>query len=135
MPLDVSADAEEDATQTVENFLEAGGKFIGYLAMAKKLTAWPNGSETPWLKDGPVDPLQHALKGLERVSRNFFAKQAAFPRFKKKGQQDRFQYPDANQIKLEQANIRIFLPKLGLLLRYRQSRDILGEVKSGTVSQ
>ena len=62
---------------------EAGGKFIGYVAMAKELTAWRNGSETPWLRDAPVHPLQHALKDLERAYKNFFAKRAAFPRFKK----------------------------------------------------
>ena len=42
----------------------AGAKFIGYVAMAKHLTAWRNGTETPWLKDAPVHPLQHALKDL-----------------------------------------------------------------------
>ncbi|WP_237173772.1 RNA-guided endonuclease InsQ/TnpB family protein, partial [Paracandidimonas lactea] len=113
---------------------EAGGKFIGYVAMAKELTAWRNGSETPWLKDAPVHPLQHALKDLERAYKNFFAKRAAFPRFKKKGQRDRFRYPDAKQIKLDQVNSRIFLPKLGWL-RYRNSRDVLGTVRNATVSQ
>jgi transposase len=44
---------------------EAGGKFIGYVAMAKQLTEWRHGSETPWLKESPVHPLQHALKDLE----------------------------------------------------------------------
>src|SRR5690606_4843095 len=57
---------------------EAGEKYIGYVAMAKHLTAWRNGSETPWLKDAPVHPLQHALKDLERAYKNFFAKRAAF---------------------------------------------------------
>ena len=33
-----------------ENY-EAGNKFIGYVAMAKKLTAWRNSTETAWLKD------------------------------------------------------------------------------------
>ena len=28
----------------------AGEKFIGYIAMAKRLTDWRNGPETPWLK-------------------------------------------------------------------------------------
>ena len=46
---------------------EAGGQFIGYVAMAKQLTAWRNGSETPWLKQAPLHPLQHALKDLERA--------------------------------------------------------------------
>jgi len=61
----------------------AGEKFINYVAMAKHLIAWRNGEETPWLKDSPVHPLQHALKDLERAYKNFFAKRAEFPRFKK----------------------------------------------------
>lgn len=113
---------------------EAGGKFIGYVALAKELTAWRNGSETPWLMDAPVHPLQHALKNLERAYKNFFAKRAGFPRFKKKGQRDSLRYPDPKQIKLDQGNCRIFLPKLGWL-RYRNSREVLGDVKNVTVSQ
>ncbi|WP_459574857.1 RNA-guided endonuclease InsQ/TnpB family protein, partial [Cupriavidus sp. 8B] len=113
---------------------EAGGKFIGYVAMAKALTAWRNGADTPWLKDAPVHPLQHALKDLERAYQNFFAKRADYPRFKKKGLRDSFRYPDPKQIKLDAANGRIFLPKLGWL-RYRDSRDVLGSVRNATVSQ
>jgi len=113
---------------------EAGGKFIGYVAMAKELTAWRNGSETPWLKDAPVHPLQHALKDLDRAYKNFFAKRAGSPRFAKKGQRDSFRYPAPNQIKLDQVNSRIFLPKLGWL-RYRNSRDVLGTVRNATVSR
>ena len=116
-----------------ENY-DAGGRFIGYVAMAKHLTAWRNGSETPWLKDAPVHPLQHSLKDMERAYKNFFAKRAAFPRFKKRDQRDSFRYPDPKQIKLDQANSRIFLPKLGWI-RYRNSRDVLGEVRNATVSQ
>ncbi|MFS8980205.1 transposase [Cupriavidus necator] len=115
-----------------ENF-EAGGKFIGYVAMAKHLTGWRNGPETPWLKDSPVHPLQQALKNLELAYKNFFAKRAASPRFKKKGQGDSFRYPDSKQIKLDQANSRIFLPKLGWL-RYRNSRNVMGEVRNATIS-
>lgn len=112
---------------------EAGGKFIGYVAMAKQLTAWRNGEETPWLKEAPVHPLQHALKDLDRAYQNFFAKRADFPRFKKRGRGDSFRYPDPKQIKLDQGNRRIFLPKLGWL-RYRHSREVLGAVKNVTVS-
>jgi putative transposase len=42
-------------------------------------------------------------------------------------------YPDPKQIKLDQPNSRLFLPKLGWL-RYRNSRKMLGEVKNVTVS-
>ncbi len=112
---------------------EQGEKKLGYAGLCKELTAWRNGSETPWLKDAPVHPLQQTLKDLERAYANFFAKRADFPRFKKKGQSDSLRYPDPKQIKLDQGNARIFLPKLGWL-RYRNSRQALGTVKNVTVS-
>ena len=110
---------------------EQGEKKLGYAGLCKQLTAWRNSTETPWLKDAPVHPLQQALKELERAYTNFFAKRAAFPRFKKKGQGDSFRYPDPKQVKLDPANSRIFLPKLDWL-RYRNSRDVLGEVRQVT---
>ena len=112
---------------------ESGGTFIGYVAMAKHLTAWRNGTETPWLKAAPVHSLQHALKDLERAYQNFFAQRADFPRFKRRGQRDSFRYPDSQQFKLDQGNSRIFLPKLGWV-RYRNSREVLGTPKNVTVS-
>jgi putative transposase len=48
---------------------EAGGTFIGYVAMAKLLTEWRHSGQTPWLQEVPVHPLQHALKDLERAYR------------------------------------------------------------------
>jgi putative transposase len=112
----------------------SGEKFVNYVAMAKKLTEWRNGAQTPWLKDAPVHPLQHALKDLERAYKNFFAKRASFPRFKKKGSGESFRYPDPKQIKLDQPNARIFLSKLGWL-RLRLSRPVLGDLRNVTVSQ
>lgn len=113
---------------------ERGEKKLGYCGLCKRLTQWRNGTQTPWLADAPVHPLQQTLKDLERAYTNFFAKRAALPKFKKKGQRDSLRYPEAKQIKLDQANSRIFLPKLGWL-RYRNSRDVLGTVKNTTVSQ
>ena len=118
---------------------EDGGKYIGYVAMAKQLTAWrngallPSGRLAPWLKVAPVHPLQHALKDLDRAYQNFFEKRADFPRFKKRGLHDSFRFPDSKQFKLDQGNSRIFLPKLGWL-RYRNSRQVLGTLKNVTVS-
>lgn len=112
---------------------DQGEKKLGYAGLCKMLTEWRNSTETAWLADAPVHPLQQALKDLERAYTNFFAKRADFPCFKKKGQRDSLRYPDAKQIKLDQANSRIFLPKLGWL-RYRNSREVLGAVKNVTVS-
>lgn len=113
---------------------EQGEKKLGYARLCKLLTEWRNGTQTAWLADAPVHPLQQTLKDLERAYANFFAKRADVPRFKKKGQSDSFRYPDPKQIKLDQPNNRLFLPKLGWL-RYRNSRDVLGAVKNVTVSQ
>ena len=73
---------------------EQGEKKLGYAGLCKELTAWRNSTETAWLADAPVHPLQQTLKDLERAYTNFFAKRADFPRFKKKGQSDSFRYPD-----------------------------------------
>ena len=113
---------------------EQGEKKLGYAGLCQLLTEWRNSQDTAWLADAPVHPLQQTLKDLERAYSNFFAKRADFPRFKKKGQHDSFRYPDPKQVKLDQANSRLFLPKLGWL-RYRNSRDVLGAVKNITVSQ
>ena len=111
-----------------------GEKKLGYAGLCKLLTAWRNSTETAWLADAPVHPLQQSLKDLERAYANFFAGRADFPRFKKKGQSDSFRYPDPKQVKLDQTYSRVFLPKLGWL-RYRNSREALGTVKNITVSQ
>ncbi len=111
-----------------------GEQKLGYAGLCKLLTEWRNSADTAWLADSPVHPLQQTLKDLERAYSNFFAKRADFPRFKRKGRHDSFRYPDPKQIKLDQGNNRVFLPKLGWL-RYRSSRAVLGTVKNVTVSQ
>src|SRR6202790_5383030 len=97
---------------------ERGEKKLSYAGLCQLLTQWRNGTETPWLADAPAHPLQQALKDLERAYQNFFARRAHFPRFKRKGQCERFRYPDAQQIKVDQGNNRLFLPKLGWLRKH-----------------
>ena len=113
---------------------EAGNKFIGFAGLCRALTEWRSGDDTPWLKDAPCHPLQQALKDLEKAYKNFFAKRAGFPCFKRKGNGDSFRYPDPKQINLNEPNNRMFLPKLGWL-RYRNSLAVLGEIRNITVSQ
>jgi len=102
---------------------------FGYTKIANQLPQWKG--ELTWLKDAPSQTLQQALKNLESSFRNFFAKRADFPKFKKKGVNDSFRFPQG--FKLEQQNNRIFLPKLGWI-RYRNSREMLGVAKNITVS-
>ena len=111
---------------------EAGNKFLNYAALTKHLTVWRNSPETAWLSQGPSQAQQQTLKDLEKAYKNFFEKRAAFPQFKRKGDNCSFRFPDPKQFKLDEPNARIFLPKLGWI-RYRKSRNILGELRTITV--
>ena len=113
---------------------EAGNKFISYFSMTKHLTEWRGSKETPWLKNSPSGAQQQALKDLDRAFTNFFAGRAEFPKFKKKEYSSGFRYSDAAQIKLDEANARIFLPKLGWV-RYRKSRNIKGTLCNVNISK
>jgi putative transposase len=116
-----------------ENY-DTGNTFIGYVQMAANLPIWKREAGMEWLKSAPSQSLQHAVKDLEKAYKNFFACRTEFPRFKRRGSGDSFRYPDPKQLKLDQVSNRIFLPKLGWL-RYRNSRDVVGELRNATVSQ
>jgi putative transposase len=111
---------------------ENGLKNLKYAELCRLLTEWRNSPETAWLAETPCAPLQQALKNLERAYKNFFEKRADVPTPKLKNRHDSFRYPAA--FKVDEANDRIFLPKLGWM-RYRNSRKILGEVRNVTVSR
>lgn len=112
---------------------KSGEKFIGGFAMKKRFTEWRSSADTPWLTDAPRHPCDEAILALDRAFKNFFEGRKSYPRFKRKGEHDGFTYPDKKQIKLDRENGRVFLPKLGYV-RYRNCRNVLGEVRSATVS-
>ena len=105
---------------------------FSYNKVANLLPAWKKDKALAWLKECHSQILQQSLKDLERAFQNFFAKRANFPKFKCKGDKDSFRFPQG--CKLEQENNRIYLPKIGFV-RYRNSRNIIGEIKNVTVSQ
>ena len=109
-------------------------KYISYAQMCKKLTTWRKDEDTLWLQLAPAQTLQQSLKDLDRAYQNFFAKRAAFPSYKKKGRGNSFRFPEPKQFKLDQANNRIFLPKLGWM-RYRNSRIVNGTLRNVTVNE
>ena len=106
----------------------AGVSFTNTYGMNDWLPIWKK--ELPYLQVSPSQTLQQVMADLNQGYQNFFAKRAAHPVFKKKGQHDSFRYPQGD--KLDQKNSRIFLPKLGWL-RYRNSRVVLGTIKNITV--
>ena len=103
---------------------------FSYTKIANLLPQWKK--ELVWLKECHSQVLQQSLKDLESAFKNFFQQRADFPKFKKKGLKERFRFPQG--CKLEQQNNRLYLPKIGWI-RYRNSREVVGEVKNVTVSQ
>lgn len=103
---------------------------FSYSELTSLLPLWKK--EFPWLSDAPSQSLQQALKDLEKAYKNFFAKRAKFPRFKKRGIKNSFRLPQG--VKLKQDDALVFLPKMGWV-RYRKSQNILGELKNTTISE
>ncbi|OUM01199.1 RNA-guided endonuclease InsQ/TnpB family protein [Variovorax sp. JS1663] len=118
---------------------ERGEPYANYVAMAKWLTAWRNAPETQWLADGPVHPQQQVLKRLDATFQTFFAnmkagKKPGYPRFKKRGEEPGIRFPDNKQFKLEAANGRLQLPKLGWV-RMRMSRTVEGDLRNASITR
>lgn len=103
---------------------------FSYTKLTSLLPEWKR--ELPWLKDCNAQVLQQSLKDLESAFKNFFTKRSDFPKFKRKGEKESFRFPQG--YKLEQHNNRMYLPKIGWV-RYRNSRDVIGQIKNVTVSQ
>ena len=103
---------------------------FSYSKIANLLPQWKK--ELIWLKECHSQVLQQSLKDLENAFKNFFQQRSDFPKFKKKGVKESFRFPQG--CKLEQQNSRIWLPKIGWV-RYRNSREVIGEIKNVTVSQ
>ena len=103
---------------------------FSYTKIANLLLQWKN--TFPWLKDCYAQVLQQSLKDLEKAFKNFFQKRANPSKFKKKGIKERIRFPQG--CKLEQHNNRLYLPKIGWV-RYRNSRNVVGEIKNVTVSK
>jgi putative transposase len=74
---------------------------------------------------------QIAIMQLGRAFENFFAKRACYPRFRKKGQGDRFALSN-DQFRLEERRIRI--PKLGWV-RMNEKLRFAGRIISGSVAR
>lgn len=78
-----------------------GNQDISHTKMAFGRVAWKNAAKTPWFKDFSLQP-QQSLKDLKWAYKNFFQKQSAFPRFKKREQNNAF--CDLQGVKLDQEN-------------------------------
>lgn len=95
---------------------------LGYAGLCRQLTAWRHDPETAWLAEAPAQPLQQALKDLERAYTNFFEQRAGFPRFKQRGRHDRFR-SETNQTRSRQ---RSYFPTQARLAALPQQPQLAG---------
>lgn len=85
----------------------------------------------PWMLEVTKNAPQMAIINLGKAFKNFLAKRAKYPTFKKKGRHDRFTLTN-DQISIEESRIRI--PILGWV-RMRESLRFNGKILSATVSR
>lgn len=112
--------------------LENHQPLVWYQEAAFWLRLWKQSEEYGFLRQAHSQPLQQALKDLDRAYRDGFDKNQPLkrlPRKKRKYQHASFRYPQG--VKLD--NRRIYLPKLGWV-GFFKSREIAGKVRNATVS-
>lgn len=105
-------------------------KSDNYYAQAKKLTELKKDGEHYWLSEINSQTLQHALRHLETAYVNFFKKRAKFPNFKSKKAKNSFHIPQFVEMK----DGKLFFPKFKDGIKVNLHREIVGTIKSATIS-
>jgi putative transposase len=105
---------------------------LSYNKLASLLCEWKSDPETSFFNEAHSQILQQSLRNLDRAIRDAFDKNSPrrFPRFKKKGVHDTFQYPQGFKIN----GSAVYLPKIGWVSFFK-SREIEGVPRNVTVSR
>ena len=88
-------------------------------------------SEFPWVREVTKCAPQYSIMNLGKAFDGFFKKNGAYPKFKKKGNNDSFQL-DNTQFKIN--NKKIHIPKLGWV-RLSESLRFDGKLLNATISK
>lgn len=123
---------------------KSGLSLLRYKELCLELVKWKKEKKTVFLKEAMSQPLQQALKDLDRAIADSFRPKSdsarkEWPKFKSKDIGDGFRIPQFKPEHIDDANGRVKLPKIGWM-RYRKSRPLAfkcadGSMKSGTVRQ
>ena len=106
-------------------------KSDNYYEQAKKLTQLKKQNDYVWLKEVNSQTLQHSLRHLESAYLNFFRGNAKFPRFKSKKDRNSFVVPQFCFV----VDNSISLPKFKSNIKIKKHQEVLGDVRSMTVSK
>lgn len=113
-------------------FRSAKGVGISFLSQSRELTQLR--TEFDWMREAIHCCQQQALRDLDRAFQNFFKGLAAYPTPRKKGINDSicFQGRDIVIRRLNKSWGAVRLPKVGEV-RFRWTRDIVGDIRNATV--
>jgi putative transposase len=125
----VSRQAYNWALAEWEKDYQSGGK-PSEAALRRKLNRIKR-EQFPWMLEVTKNAPQMAIMQLGQAFKNFFAKRANYPRFRKKWLDDRFTLTN-DQFSVNDARIRI--PHLGWV-RMRESLRLMGKILSATISR
>jgi putative transposase len=100
------------------------------LALRRQLNAIKR-KQYPWMLDVTKNAPQMAIIQLGEAFKNFFAHRARYPRFRRKGVDDRFTLTN-DQFRVD--GKRFYVPKLGWV-RMREALRFTGRIVSATVSR
>ena len=90
--------------------------------------------KTKWLKEIPCQATRESLIDLDNAFKKFFRGEASYPRFKKKSGYQSFRLPEP-KAKWGKKKSFIFIPVVGIWIRFDLHREILGETKDATILQ
>ena len=115
----------------------ATGFWIGSVGQRNELPALKE--VAGFLAEAPSHCLQQALIDLHKAFVNFFDGRAAYPKPRRRFENDSFRFPDAKQITWDAANGLLYLPKFGMRktdagpLRLVAHRKIKGRIRHVTI--
>lgn len=107
------------------------GTKVGYVELARELTALKKTGECSWLNECSNESLQQSLRCLDNAFTAFFRKKAKYPRFKsKKRSKDSAKF--INSVHFDFENWTVKLPKLGQIALCKNRTFDQSTCKQGT---
>lgn len=107
-------------------------KSLSYYDMSKLLTQLKG--ELEWLKEPDKDALQKSLKDLDNAYKNFFKKNANYPKYKSKKNRHKSYRTNCTNSNIKFLGKYIQLPKLGYV-KIRDKQTPQGRILNATISQ
>lgn len=104
-------------------------KLYNYYELKKKIVKLKK--EYVFLKEANSQSLQHSCLNLKRAYDNFFNKRANFPSFKSKNKKNSISIPQFFKI----VDDKLYIPKLKIPIKFILHREIIGTIKSISITK